>query len=226
MAYSCLLGQPLEIHKIRANRKGGGLKAQHLTGIQLVRAICDGQLEGDSLGSSSISFTPRGIRNGKFVADTKTAGSVTLLLQTTLPCLFFTPGRSEGIFRGGTNAIQAPQVDYTLQVLKPVLEEQAGLRFTLEVVRRGYYPRGGGEVRVIVDPVEHVRPITMVEPGEVVSITVRSFVAGSIPFHVCERMANGAKTVLRKFFSAKLFTEDQLVRESPSNAVGDGTGIM
>jgi len=225
-AYSCLLRQPLKIHNIRANRKDGGLKTQHLTGIQLIRNICGGQLEGGEIRSTALTFVPQALQNGRFVADTKTAGSVTLLLQAVLPCLLFTPGRSEGVFCGGTNATMAPQADYITGVLQPILERHAGVKFNLDIAKRGYYPRGGGELKIEVDPVEFVKPITLTERGEVVSVAIRSFVAGTVPYHVCERMALNARQVLRKFLDLKLLQPDQLVRESPSKATGDGVGIV
>ena len=44
------------------------------TGIHLVRDICNGNLEGASVGSSSISFSPGNVLAGNYVADTRTAG--------------------------------------------------------------------------------------------------------------------------------------------------------
>ena len=47
---------------------------QHLTGLQLVRDLCGGKLQGDFVGSTEIKFIPNQLRDGEFVADTKTAG--------------------------------------------------------------------------------------------------------------------------------------------------------
>jgi RNA 3'-terminal phosphate cyclase len=50
-------------------------------------------------------------------ADTKTAGSICLLSQVSLPCCVF--GNAPSItltLKGGTNAIQAPSVDYMIHI--------------------------------------------------------------------------------------------------------------
>lgn len=49
---------------------------------------------------------------------------------------------------------------------------------------RGYYPKGGGEVVVKVNPVKELRPINMTERGNITKIYGRAFVAGVLPFKV------------------------------------------
>jgi RNA 3'-terminal phosphate cyclase (ATP) len=49
-------------------------RPQHLMGVQLLRDLSCGKLENDEVGSTEISLFPGTIRNGKFVADIKTAG--------------------------------------------------------------------------------------------------------------------------------------------------------
>jgi len=74
MSLSALMSKQIEIINIRSGRAKGGLKAQHLTGLQLIRDITDGRLTGDQLGSQQITFEPNRIRCGHFFGDTKTAG--------------------------------------------------------------------------------------------------------------------------------------------------------
>ena len=49
-------------------------RPQHLTGLQLINNMCNGNLKGCEVGSTSIQFVPGKICEGRFVADTKTAG--------------------------------------------------------------------------------------------------------------------------------------------------------
>lgn len=49
---------------------------------------------------------------------------------------------------------------------------------------RGFYPKGGGEVVVTVNPVKELQPITMMERGNITKIHGRAFVAGVLPFKV------------------------------------------
>jgi RNA 3'-terminal phosphate cyclase (ATP) len=118
-----------------------GLKAQHLTGIELVSNISDAKLYGNKISSSEISFYPNQLRSGRFTADTKTAGSVCLLLQIAVPCLVFAKDECKLYLRGGTNAEHAPQIDYFTMVFMPIVKK-FGVNLECEISRRGYYPKG------------------------------------------------------------------------------------
>ena len=76
MALSCVLCKPIHITKIRAGREKPGLRPQHLTGIKLVSQLCKGKLDGGEVNSSDVTFMPGVMQQGRFTADTKTAGSV------------------------------------------------------------------------------------------------------------------------------------------------------
>jgi len=49
-------------------------RPQHMTGMQLVRDLCGGQLTGDQVGSQFITFMPGMLQSGTYLADTGTAG--------------------------------------------------------------------------------------------------------------------------------------------------------
>ena len=51
--------------------------------------IGGGTLLNGDVGATIINFNPRALRVGNFHGDTVTAGSVTLLIQSVLPCLLF-----------------------------------------------------------------------------------------------------------------------------------------
>jgi len=90
IAYAALLGFMLRIHNIRAGRSKPGLRPQHLMGIQLVSELANGTLSGDKVQSREIEFKPSDEINDEkeeckeeYTADTKTAGSVCLLMQVS-----------------------------------------------------------------------------------------------------------------------------------------------
>lgn len=74
IAFSALFRKPVRIINIRAGRSNPGLRPQHLTGVQLVKDICNGHLENAFVGSTEITFFPGPIRGGDFKASTGTAG--------------------------------------------------------------------------------------------------------------------------------------------------------
>lgn len=45
-----------------------------VAGIELARNICDATVNGLSIGSTEIDFSPFQLKSGEYTADTKTAG--------------------------------------------------------------------------------------------------------------------------------------------------------
>lgn len=73
-ALSVLLQIPIRVEKIRAGRSQGGLRPQHLTGIQLLTQLSEAKLHNGNIGATEIHFTPKTIKGGNYLGDTKTAG--------------------------------------------------------------------------------------------------------------------------------------------------------
>lgn len=183
ISLSCICKIPIKIGKIRAGRSKPGLAAQHLKGVELVKQICDATVKGAHIGSTEIEFIPNKIKGGKFYADTQTAGSVALLLQVSLPVTYFANAPIHLILKGGTNADMAPQIDFITEIFRPNLE-RFGCTFDFDLIKRGYFPRGGGHVEINVSPVKLLQPIELLEFGEVVKYFGWAFVSKNIPISV------------------------------------------
>ena len=54
--------------------------------------------------------------------------------------------------RGGTDVGMAPPIGYLQHVLGAVVRRHLGASVDVDVTRRGYFPKGGGEVTVAVTP--------------------------------------------------------------------------
>ncbi|KAJ7550319.1 hypothetical protein O6H91_07G094700 [Diphasiastrum complanatum] len=140
--------------------------------------------------SQDVWFTPGQLLTGdpqmlsysevtRHVADTKTAGSCSLLLQVCLPILLFAPNNSELVLKGGTNVSFSPPIDYTKHVLVPLIQKHFGVTVDIEIVRRGFMPRGGGIINVKIQPAKLLPPIHMVDRGIIVSITAKLYGFGN-----------------------------------------------
>ncbi|KAJ8974672.1 hypothetical protein NQ317_018510 [Molorchus minor] len=196
---------PIRIKNIRGGRSKPGLMEQHLRGIELVRDMCTAEVKGAELGSTEVEFHPGEIKGGDFTAQVKTAGSISLLLQVALPCALFATAPCTLTLRGGTNAEMAPQVDYVTEVFRPILEK-FGATFDFELLRRGYYPKGGGEVKVTINNIAKLNPVDITTQGDVTDVYGWSFVAGTLPISMNHRMANSAASILNKI-SKKVYIE-------------------
>ena len=147
---SSVLKVPVRIRRIRAGRKNGGLKRQHLWIVKVLRELCGAQVKGVKLGSEDLTFIPGRMREGSYTVDLRSAGSIGLFLQTVLPVTLFVPGRVEVCVTGGTEVPSSPTIDWIRFVYLRYLLPIPGL-LKLDVLRRGYFPRGGGEVRLSVE---------------------------------------------------------------------------
>lgn len=199
-------------------------------GIRLVGDICSAELTGCDDGSCSLMFKPGPIKPAsQHVADPGTAGSTTLLLQISLPILLFSPPSDTStklILRGGTNATHAPQIDYTVNVFLPFLQRNFGVSVPLTIQKRGYYPRGGGEIHVDASSLHNPIPaITLTDRGKVIKVSGRSYVAG-LPQHLADTMEKAAAQALRKYGLSRELVHIDVVREKPGHAVGSGSGIV
>ncbi len=180
LALSVVTGRPFRLERIRAGRNRPGLLRQHLTAVRAAAEISDATLAGDTLGSQTLEFRPRTIRHGRFRFDVGSAGSATLVLQTVLLPLWFAKEPSELELVGGTDNPGAPPFDFIATTYLPVLQSM-GAHATVSLMRHGFYPRGNGEFRAWVDPVQSWTELDLRERGAVRAIVARAIVADLPP---------------------------------------------
>jgi len=218
VALSCITGKPVRVFSIRANRPTPGLQPQHLVGIEAAAKVSGGGVEGLAIGSTEIRFTPGKTAAGRYAFDVRTAGSITLIMQTLLPILAFAGGESEVALSGGTNVPWSPPIDYMKQVLLPNLS-CFGAQAWVELQRRGYYPKGGGQAILRVRGTDGFTGVRLVERGKVERVRGISHCA-NLPAHVAKRQGEAAKKAL---FSAG-FTNVR-ISEELAMAAGIGSGV-
>ncbi len=151
LAMSAITGQAFEITNIRKNRPKPGLRPQHLSCVKAIAELCNGSFEGAEISSDRVRFYPREIRGRTLSVDIGTAGSVTLLLQSLLVPVIFGENKFRVKVAGGTDVPFSPPVDYFSYVLLPHLRKFCE-SVELGVVRRGFFPDGGGKVELCVKP--------------------------------------------------------------------------
>ena len=220
VAISAVIGVPIRVTNIRGKRRTPGLAAQHAAAVHAVAALCDAQCEGVQTGSTTITFSPRRLRGGEFEVEVGTAGSIALVLQAMLPAAIATGQRVVMSIRGGTDVRAAPPIDYVRLVLQPLLAIM-GVHAELNVVRRGYYPKGGGEVRLALQPVTRLLPFVVKQRGPVRRIEAHAHVA-HLPRQIAERMQAAARGAL----PADIAVEARVEVCAPELAFGPGGAIV
>ncbi|MEM2001838.1 MAG: RNA 3'-terminal phosphate cyclase [Candidatus Methanomethylicaceae archaeon] len=218
VALSCLTGSPIRVFNVRGKRPKPGLQPQHMTALKAAAEVSGALVQGLSIGSTEVYFEPKEIKAGRYLFDIKTAGSVTLVMQTLLPILSFAKGTSEVTIIGGTDVPWSPTVDYFRYVAIDAFRSM-GLDCAVELLRRGHYPRGGGRVVFAVRPAKPLSPIVAVKRGRVLAVRGISHCT-SLPAHVASRQASSAVRIIRETGLG-----DVRIAEERGEGDGPGSGV-
>lgn len=195
LGLSCLLQRPFRMYNIRKGRRKPGLMPQHLACVRALARVFRATVRGDHEASTEIVFDPGKPASGDYYFDIGTAGSTSLLLQAILPSLIRVRGGSGITLRGGTHVPFSPPFHYIHDVFVPSLL-RIGIRVNTHLLRFGFYPRGGGEVRMEISPSEEVKGLTLSERGGTISVRGVSAV-GNLPASIAERQSKAAAGLLR-----------------------------
>lgn len=166
LALSLITGKPFRIDNIRARRKKPGLMRQHLTAVNAAVDIGSAKVSGNVIGATSFTFEPHKIQSGRYHFAIGTAGSCTLVLQSILPALIVADGPSEVILEGGTHNPFAPPFDFLEKAFLPVVNSM-GPKVIASLEKPGFFPAGGGRIRVSVEPVKTLAPLSLIERGPI-----------------------------------------------------------
>jgi RNA 3'-terminal phosphate cyclase (ATP) len=202
LALAALTGKPFRMKNIRARRRNPGLAPQHLAGVRAAAQVCAAEVKGDALRSEEIRFIPGAApQAGDYVfdvsklAETPSAGAITLLMQSILLPLAFAEGESTVTLRGGTNVLWSPPIHYVEWVLLPTLARM-GLEAALAIDTLGWYPKGGGEVHLWLAGNADLTGVDLNGRGAIEDVFGVG-VASSLPAHIPDRMAKRANNLLK-----------------------------
>lgn len=161
ISLSAITQKPVKITNIRKKRRNKGLAYQHVTCVRAIKKLCNGKVDGLEVGSEEITLYPNKIVPKNFEINVGTAGSVSLVIQTLLPIAMFIDKTVEITIIGGTNVKYSPPIDYIKNVTLKVLGLM-GYRGDIEIIKRGFYPEGGGKVKLTLKS-SNLKPINLVE---------------------------------------------------------------
>jgi len=188
LSLSCLFNRPFRIFNIRKGRKNPGLMPQHLTCVRAAQLLSNAQITGDSKGSTELIFSPEGVKGGDFFFDIGTAGSASLVLQTIVPSLIFLNRKTTVVLKGGTHVPFSPCYHYISEVFVPMLKK-LGVRIELNIESYGFYPKGGGRIRAEIFPAKEIKPLRIMERGQLIKLSGCSGV-GNLHPSIAERQRN------------------------------------
>jgi len=190
LALSAILKKPFTLYNIRCKRRNPGLQAQHVAAVEASARITEAQMEGVRFGSQEITFIPQEVHSGEYQFEVRTAGSVILLLQAIFLPLCFSNGISNITLIGGTHVPWSPSFHYLSEVFLPTLKG-LGVSAAADIEKWGFYPKGGGRIRLKIKPVRELKPISFIDRGSLKMIHGISAIS-NLPRHVAERQKEQA----------------------------------
>ena len=217
LALSMCTGLPFTLARIRARRPRPGLMRQHLTCVNAAVAVSGATAHGAELGSSALVFEPGAVKAGDYAFSVGTAGSCTLVLQTVWPALMLADAPSRLALSGGTHNPMAPPFHFLERCFAPLLR-RLGAGSTLTLRRLGFYPAGGGEIDVTIQPAaDALRPFDLLERGAFVE-SFAECLAPALPASVARRELDALARALA-WTPEQLRTPVVRQNEGPGNAL-------
>ena len=215
VTFSVIGRVPVRVVKIRAGRGVPGLKRQHVSALRILASVFGGSVEGATEGSTTVSFVPGTPSLESYSVDMGTAASITLVLQAVVPAVALSGSSLSLTLTGGTDVPWSPTFDYFQSVVLRGYRA-IGIEADADSPRRGYYPRGGGQVTASIRPCSRLTPLDLTVRSDVKGAVVTSR-CGMLPRSVAERQAQAASEWLRR---AGIKVEREEVSEEKSLSPG------
>ncbi|ACX72816.1 RNA 3'-phosphate cyclase [Methanocaldococcus vulcanius M7] len=217
VSLSALTQKPVKIINIRKNRRNPGLAPQHVAAIKAVKKLCNAEVYGLNVGSMEIIFIPSKISPKNFLIDIGTAGSISLIIQTIVPLALGVDKAFTLKIRGGTDVRMSPPIDYVKNITLKILKN-FGVMTNLKVLKRGFYPKGGGEVVIEIKP-SKIKNFDLIEHSKCEVVEGISYVQ-NLNENIARRMRKRAVDLLNK---EKLLPN---IKIECSKGISEGAGIV
>jgi RNA 3'-terminal phosphate cyclase (ATP) len=215
-ALSLVTQKPFRVYNVRARRDKPGLQRQHLTSVMAAAEIGGAQVEGATVGAREFTFVPGTVTPGEYVFKIGTAGSTTLVLQTVLPPLMIAAEPSRLTLEGGTHNVHAPPFEFLQKTFLPLVNRM-GAGVSIELERYGFYPPGGGRLRVQIEPAPRLNRLDLIRRDSLRGLRARALVV-NLPTGIAERELNVIKEKMG-------WGDEHLSRETSTNAFSPGNVV-
>jgi len=197
LSLAAITGKSFRIKNIRMNREKPGLATQHLEATKTLAILCDTECKAEKR-DTFLEFIPKEIsKKQEIQIGIPTAGSIALLLSTILPVAYSLKNQIKlQIKGGGTWNKFAPSVLYIKKVILPLLSK-TGYTAELKIKRDGFFPLGGAEVELLLNPWKNRKPLFF-EEHKINKVYIDSYSTNSLKSRrVAERQLESAVDVLK-----------------------------
>ena len=220
LTLSLLTGKPFRIENIRANRSKPGLRPQHLAAVRASAMLGHAAVEGDSIGSQTLSFEPAAYDPVDMSFEIGTAGATALVLQTLHLAISMRASSAVHVrLWGGTFNDRAPSFPF-LQETWRTYQQLLGLNLNLSMPCAGFYPKGGGLVEAWIEPGKP-QSLRLLDRGPLIKIRGTAGCLNLSKNHVAESIRARALLHLEELGLAEIST----IELSNWNGLGQGAAL-
>jgi RNA 3'-phosphate cyclase len=200
---SAATGKAVRVVNIRGARCTSGLMPQHLIGVKIAGEFCNAKTVGLRIGSNDVQFEPGRLAFADKKIEIGTAGSIPLLLQTLTPILILSDKQISLEITGGTDVPWSPGIFYFQHVFCDFMKKMGG-DILVEILKHGFYPKGGGKVKITYNPSGGLNHICLTDRGNFLGADVWSIASeGLRKAKVAERQVEGAEKKMSKAFDKR-----------------------
>jgi len=236
LVLSTLTGIPIRVKGIREDEmERPGLSPAEVGLLRLLEKVTDGtKIEINETGTS-LRFRP-GILvgsppyEGPMVHDCSVADrTMTYFAEVLLMLAPFVRSPLQVVLRGSSEGKREDiTVDSLMNIGVPLLRKLTGVDVALQLVRRGMFPKGGGEIKLVTKNVLTIagfKAIDLVEPGRVKRIRGVAFSSRVSPMFV-NTMVDVTRGVLNDFTADVYIYTDHEKGKRGSDEPGFGMTLV
>ena len=218
-----LTGRSVRIDGIRADEEEVGLRDFEASFLRLLEKVVNGCEIVINETGTALRYRPGIIVGGEGLShDCGTSRAIGYFVQ---PLLALAPFAKRGLsltLRGVTNGPDDPSVDVLRTVTLPLLRHFGINGAALHVAKRGAPPLGGGEVKLELQPLRQLEPISLLDAGKV--RRVRGVAYGTkVSPQMANRLVDGARKVLNHYLPDVWVYTD--VHKGATSGASPGFGV-
>ncbi|HXT83710.1 MAG TPA: RNA 3'-terminal phosphate cyclase [Verrucomicrobiae bacterium] len=202
LTISIIVKKSIHVINIRKKRNNPGLRPQHVATIITLSELFNFYTENVVVGAEWVKIVFDKEYGKKIVFDKHkhvinigTAGSIPLLLQALIPSISISQKSIDLELIGGTDVKYSPTIDYIKYVMKEAFNK-IGIFFNIDIIKRGFYPRGNGIVNVSIKKSDVLNPIDFCNFKETNPNIIS--IVGKLPKHIADRQISSALLNLEK----------------------------
>ncbi|CEF61896.1 RNA 3'-terminal phosphate cyclase-like protein [Strongyloides ratti] len=225
LVYSLLSGRSVKIFDIRHKDENPGVKDFETQLLKLLDQITNGIKVTINVTGTVVHFQPGVLLGGNVTFDCGLSRCISYFLEVLVILAPFCKRPINAKLSGITNKYDELSCDAIratwLPIFKKFILNDENLE--IKVLKRGFYPLGGGFVTFKSPVTKNLRPITIEKVGKVCKIRGLSYTC-RVNSSFANRMVDAAKEKLRGFIADVYITIDQ--RKGEAGGKSNGYGIF